>query len=341
MTEYFAMLAERVLHDPNSPARNDELYIPVLEALVSSPWLDRWERIAPQHDLRMASQNRIGRPANDFRYTTADGATRRMYDIRAEYLLLFINNPGCNMCKTVREAISASPMLNELIERGKLKVLALFPDEDLTEWQEYRPQIPARWINAYDKGCVVRDRELYDLKAIPALYLLDRDKRVMVKDAVDVGLIEWAIDHDDRKTDAGIGNMIGRSFGAVRKVRIFASVKIRSHLTKRKDYGKEMALYRLWLYPRGSRGTRSVPDVQGRQGEVRRGRRAGGRSHVRHGACDRRRQRCVEGALGGTSESLHGRMHRGGHVSGDEPSGRPRGLSRDRRGLQALRLGRG
>jgi len=174
MTEYFAMLAERVLHDPNSPARNDELYIPVLEALVSSPWLDRWERIAPQHDLRMASQNRIGRPANDFRYTTADGVTRRMYDIRAEYLLLFINNPGCNMCKTVREAISASPMLNELIERGKLKVLALFPDEDLTEWQEYRPQIPARWINAYDKGCVVRDRELYDLKAIPALYLLDR-----------------------------------------------------------------------------------------------------------------------------------------------------------------------
>ena len=187
MTEYFAMLAERVLHDPNSPARNDELYIPVLEALVSSPWLDRWERIAPQHDLRMASQNRIGRPANDFRYTTADGVTRRMYDIRAEYLLLFINNPGCNMCKTVREAISASPMLNELIERGKLKVLALFPDEDLTEWQEY------------DKGCVVRYRELYDLKAIPALYLLDRDKRVMVKDAVDVGLIEWAIDHDDRK----------------------------------------------------------------------------------------------------------------------------------------------
>ena len=172
-----------MLHDPNSPARNDELYIPVLEALVSSPWLDRWERIAPQHDLRMASQNRIGRPANDFRYTTADGATRRMYDIRAEYLLLFINNPGCNMCKTVREAISASPMLNELIERGKLKVLALFPDEDLTEWQEYRPQIPARWINAYDKGCVVRDRELYDLKAIPALYLLDRVKRLYTTQA--------------------------------------------------------------------------------------------------------------------------------------------------------------
>ena len=201
----------------------------------------------------MASQNRIGRPANDFRYTTADGATRRMYDIRAEYLLLFINNPGCNMCKTVREAISASPMLNELIERGKLKVLALFPDEDLTEWQEYRPQIPARWINAYDKGCVVRDRELYDLKAIPALYLLDRDKRVMVKDAVDVGADRGGPSTTTiGKTDAGIGKY-DRAIAWSRPQSSYLCFckKIRSHLTKRKDYGKEMALYRLWLYPRG------------------------------------------------------------------------------------------
>ena len=199
MLDYFSMLAERVLHDPNSPLRNDEFYIPVLRAQLASPFYDEYERIAPQYDLEMAMQNRLGQPANDFRYTLASGASGTLYGLQAEYVLLFINNPGCNMCKTVREAISASPMLNELIERGKLKVLALFPDEDLTEWQEYRPQIPARWINAYDKGCVVRDRELYDLKAIPALYLLDRDKRVMVKDAVDVGLIEWAIDHDDRK----------------------------------------------------------------------------------------------------------------------------------------------
>lgn len=199
MTLYFAMLAERVLYDPNSPARNDELYIPVLEALVGSRWLDKWERMAPEHDLRLARQNRIGQPANDFRYTTADGTTHRMYDLSAEYLLLFINNPGCGMCKQVREAICESPMLNELVERGKLRVLAIFPDEDLTEWLDYRSRIPAQWINAYDKGCAIRDGELYDLKAIPALYLLDREKRVLVKDATDVGLIEWTIDHDDRK----------------------------------------------------------------------------------------------------------------------------------------------
>ena len=75
MLEYFAMLAERVLHDPNSPLHSDELYIPVLEALVASPWLDEWEKIAPEHDLRIGAANRVGLPANDFRYTLASGRT--------------------------------------------------------------------------------------------------------------------------------------------------------------------------------------------------------------------------------------------------------------------------
>ena len=103
------------------------------------------------------------------------------------------------MCKQLREQIDGSPMLSVMIKRGRLKVVALYPDEDLAEWREYRGHIPPSWINGYDAGCVVREKSLYDLHAIPTLYLLDRDKRVMVKDAVDVGLIEWAIDHDDRK----------------------------------------------------------------------------------------------------------------------------------------------
>ena len=194
MLEYFAMLAERVLHDPNSPLRNDEFYIPVLRAQLASPFYDEYERIAPQYDLEMAMQNRLGQPANDFRYTLASGASGTLYGLQAEYVLLFINNPGCAMCREIREAITSSPMLSEMIERGRLKVLALYPDEDLTEWRDYRDHIPASWINAYDKGCVVREKSLYALPAIPALYLLDSRKRVLVKDSTDVAQIEEIID---------------------------------------------------------------------------------------------------------------------------------------------------
>ena len=150
MLEYFAMLAERVLHDPNSPLHSDELYIPVLEALVASPWLDEWEKIAPEHDLRMALQNRVGLPANDFRYTLASGRTGTLYGIRANYTLVFFNNPDCGMCERIRAEIVASPLLSEMIRAGRLEVLALYPDEDLTAWRAHAPQVPSSWINAYD-----------------------------------------------------------------------------------------------------------------------------------------------------------------------------------------------
>ena len=89
MLDYFAMLAGTVLHDPNSPLRNDEFYIPVLRAQLASPFYDEYERIAPQYDLEMAMQNRLGQPANDFRYTLASGASGTLYGLQAEYVLLF------------------------------------------------------------------------------------------------------------------------------------------------------------------------------------------------------------------------------------------------------------
>ena len=173
MLDYFTMLAELVIHDPNSPLRNDEFYIPVLRAELASPYYDEYERIGPSYDLDIAMQN--------------------LYGLHAEYVLLFINNPGCPMCKQLREQIGGSPMLSEMIERGRLKVVALYPDEDLAEWREYRGHIPPSWITGYDAGCVVREKSLYDLHAIPALYLLDRDKRVLVKDSTDVPYIEEVI----------------------------------------------------------------------------------------------------------------------------------------------------
>ena len=97
------------------------------------------------------------------------------------------------MCKTIRDAICESQLLTELIQSGQMKVLALYPDELLDEWHAYKEHIPSNWINSYDKGTVIRNKNLYDLKAIPALYLLDSAKRVLIKDSTDVGYVEFVV----------------------------------------------------------------------------------------------------------------------------------------------------
>ncbi len=194
MLDYFAWMAREVLYDPNSPLRNDELYIPILEAQIAAPFYNEYERISPQYELKMVSQNRVGQRANDFEYTTVNGKTERLHAIKAEYTLLFFYNMGCEMCRALQEEILTSPMLTEMSENGRLRVLALYPDRDVKGWAEYQERIPKAWINGYDNSQSIDNEGLYNLTAIPSLYLLDAKKRVMVKDGIDVAKIEEAID---------------------------------------------------------------------------------------------------------------------------------------------------
>lgn len=188
--DLFASATENILGDPNSPLRNDEYYIPVLEVLVASPLLDEYDRIAPLYDLEMARKNRIGSMANNFEYMLADGSKGWMQDIETDYLIIMFNNPGCPMCKQITEELTSSPMINELTELGFLEIMALYPDEDIEAWRAYLPNMPSSWINAYDPELTISEEKLYSLKAIPSLYLLDKDKRVLIKDSFDVRQIE-------------------------------------------------------------------------------------------------------------------------------------------------------
>jgi thiol-disulfide isomerase/thioredoxin len=180
MFAYFAGLYEKYLYDPNSPMRNDELYIPVLEATLACGAVT--EKIRPARLLELALKNRPGEKACNFAYTPANGPSETLYAIQADYTLVFFYNPGCHACKEITEQLTSSLRINYLVREKKLTVLAVYPDEDLAEWKIYLPQVPKEWINAYDAGANIQNNEIYDLKAIPALYLLDKDKKVILKD---------------------------------------------------------------------------------------------------------------------------------------------------------------
>lgn len=183
MFDYFTELADKYLYDPNSPMRNEEFYIPVLEAMTASHVLSETEKIRPQARLELAQKNRPGTKALNFTYTLASGATGTLYQCPAEYTLLFINNPGCHACAETIEGLKSSQVISQLVAEKRLKILAVYPDEELEEWHKHRSEFPDEWINGYDKTQSMKMKNLYDLKAIPTLYLLDKNKTVLLKDA--------------------------------------------------------------------------------------------------------------------------------------------------------------
>lgn len=193
MFNYFTDLADKYLYDPNSPLRNEEFYIPVLEAMVASPLLEDIEKVRPEARLKLAQKNRIGTKALNFTYTLASGAQDNLYQLQSDYILLFINNPGCHACEETIAALKNAPIITQLIGQKKLTVLSIYPDEELDEWKKHLNDFPKEWINAYDKKLTIREQQLYDLKAIPTLYLLNKDKKVLLKDAPAQAIEEYLL----------------------------------------------------------------------------------------------------------------------------------------------------
>ena len=184
---HFNSLFEKYFYDPNSPFRNEEFYIPVLNQILRSSLLTDTEKSLYEFQLDMVMENRVGEKGNNFKYTLASGETHSFYNIQSEYTLLMFSNPGCSTCETVTRQLVASESIKNVLAlntptRTMLTILTLYPDEDLDEWLDHLPNMPKNWVHGYDSDMEITHKRLYDIKAIPTLYLFDSEKKVILKD---------------------------------------------------------------------------------------------------------------------------------------------------------------
>lgn len=168
---WFVSLYEKYLYNPNSPIRNEELYLNVLQFISKSPKIGRTDKIRYKYQLCMISKNRIGEIASDFEFIYQNRNKENLSNIKADYLIVFFNNPDCHDCSLVKQILST-------LNNSRVKILSIFPDDDLALWE--KTTYPKSWINGYNNRTI---HQLYDLKAIPTLYLLDQNKRIILKDA--------------------------------------------------------------------------------------------------------------------------------------------------------------
>ena len=191
MRSYFLDIYNKYLYDPNSPLRNEEFYIPVLSYILESRKTNETNKERADFKLKMLLKNRIGEKATNFTYTLASGKTGTLYDIKSEYTIVLFYNPDCHACAELIEAIKSSSIINEKLENKSLSILSFYPDADLEIWKKHMNDIPSLWINGYDKNQIVQNKRLYDLKAIPTLYLLDSNKQIILKDVDFYVLQKW------------------------------------------------------------------------------------------------------------------------------------------------------
>ena len=129
--------------------------------------------------LTQAKKNLPGSVATDFAYVERNGKQGRLSTIQSKFILVFFHDPDCENCKRIMPIAMQEPLL----QRADVKVLAIYGDKDFEAWRQDTHLYPTNWIDAYSPEGEIMNKLLYYLPATPSFYLLDANKRVILKDA--------------------------------------------------------------------------------------------------------------------------------------------------------------
>ena len=177
-------IADNYLYNPNSPFYNERLYGLYLQTLLDKLPKEDALRSSYNFRLQLVKRNNPGNTATDFTYYLADGQKKSLQStpIKGDYLLLLFYDPECDSCHKALLEMTADKQLAKAIRAGKLSVLAIYTEGNEEVWRKALPDLPQSWMTGTDREAV-KLGALYDLKAMPSLYLLDQKKQVILKDA--------------------------------------------------------------------------------------------------------------------------------------------------------------
>ena len=175
-----------------SPYRDELLYIALLQDILLMPDLEETRQLRYEYELNLITKNQSGEQALDFNILLANGDTTTLYTIDAEVLILYFQNPDCPTCGEFREKMKNMEVLYHAITSGKLKVLTIYFEQNEELWRNYLAKGAFKnWMHGWNYDLQISEDHLYDVRIIPTIMILDKDKKVIEKDIFPNELEEW------------------------------------------------------------------------------------------------------------------------------------------------------
>lgn len=176
-TLQLATMAENWLYSDTAQIRSTELYLPFAKAAASNKKIKKADKARFEAHAKIIESSSVGSNVPDIPFVNADGSKGSLADISGKgSILLFFNDPDCMDCTMARIRLGADPNTRELIERGELVVLSIYPGEpDDENWQKAKDAAPKEWTvvampEAYD---------YFDLRSTPLFVFLNSRRKVL------------------------------------------------------------------------------------------------------------------------------------------------------------------
>ncbi len=124
--------------------------------------------------------NRIGMQAHNLILSDAGNQPVILNDIQSEYTLLYFFEPSCGHCRQMTPLVH--DQLYQKYKSAGLEVLCIYTQTDKEEWLKFIDEHHlGDWVNAWDPERKSFFWHYFDTSSTPAVYLLDKDKKIIAK----------------------------------------------------------------------------------------------------------------------------------------------------------------
>lgn len=173
---------EKILGDYMSPYKVEHTYIRMLKNSLTMSDLKPARRARYERELQLININLQDSLVPNFNIVLGNGDTTNLYAIHSDYLLLYLEHPTCSACMEARNRMADYPVLNHAIDNGRLKVLTVYFESDSTTWRTYLAHnANPDYLHGWNYDLSIDEKDLFDTRSIPYMFLLDSDKRVIKK----------------------------------------------------------------------------------------------------------------------------------------------------------------
>lgn len=190
----FEKLTEHYLQDPQSPFRNDEVYQRLLLEMAKQPLFDETERERLTYKAKVAGMNLPGAQATNFTFIDRQGRRHELAEYQDRPVILYFNDPDCEVCHATTQKLAAQLP-------SDIQVLAIYADTETDEWRKHPQPFPPAWTDGCSPEGEIVQQHLYDLPAMPTVYLLDKGNTVRLKDCTAEQLLEALKQRQEKDTN--------------------------------------------------------------------------------------------------------------------------------------------
>ena len=178
-----AQTARKQLYTRGAPNYNEPAFTLWLRELVVSPHISDADRTRYKYLLEAAEKNAPGKKASDFSFVDRSGRPHSLLSLpAAQYTLLIFYDPDCETCHDIINTVRNDTKLMGPVNAGQVRVLLVDVADDKEAFASDASALPAKWTVGFDTSSIT-DSEIYVFDTTPTIYLLDRDYRVILKDA--------------------------------------------------------------------------------------------------------------------------------------------------------------